>query len=180
MLLYFLTKQRICLSVSSLELMISAAESKYFNVHVKFTFNLLGKKKNMNEVAWDLALQITLGTCLRKLSSNFDVVYIVIHNHSTIHSIIKSQQQQQQCCSIAAVQFTKEKKQQFAYVNKKINKRIASFYNWLWHVVCGIFIGNIFFVKRISSAEFFSDQRLFCIQFEWPKFISLSFGVTKD
>ena len=40
------------------------------------------------------------------------------------------------------------------YINKKINKRIASFYNWLWHVVCGIFIGNIFFVKRISSEVF--------------------------
>ena len=47
-----------------------------------------------------------------------------------------------------------ERKKKFAYVNKKINKRIASFYNWLWHVVCGIFIGNIFFVKRISSEVF--------------------------
>lgn len=46
------------------------------------------------------------------------------------------------------------KKNSLHNVNKKINKRIASFYNWLWHVVCGIFIGNIFFVKRISSEVF--------------------------
>ena len=48
MLLYFLTKQQICLSVSSLELMISAAESKYFNVHVNFTLKLLERKKTQS------------------------------------------------------------------------------------------------------------------------------------
>ena len=54
MLLYFLTKQRICLSVSSLELMISAAESKYFNVHVKLTFNLLERKKTRSCMGFSL------------------------------------------------------------------------------------------------------------------------------
>ena len=70
MLLYFLTEQQICLSVSSLlELMISAAESKYFNVHVNFTLKLLERKKNTKLHRSYTLITLEAFGCLGKLST---------------------------------------------------------------------------------------------------------------